>query len=109
MSKLISFAFQHHAQDYYALIHVKEQPGETLYLVSVMNGDREKILNGEQIITEVNGILHLHDAGKNHRLSELKITLANSLSEYLEKPVQSVPLSRNPGSTTASDSYTANQ
>ena len=43
MSKLISFAFQHHAQDYYALIHVKEHPGETLYLVSVMNGDREKI------------------------------------------------------------------
>ena len=110
MSKLISFAFQHHAQDFYALIHVKEHPDETLYLASVMNGDHEKIFNGEHIITEVNGILLLlNDVGKNHRFTELKITLANNLSEYLEKPVQSVPLSRNPGSTTASDSYTTNQ
>jgi hypothetical protein len=103
MSKLISFAFQHQTQDFYALIHVKEQPGETLYLASVMNEEHEKILNGELIVTEVNGLLHVHDVSKNHRLAELKKSLANSLSDYLEKPVQLVPGSVNTGSTKASD------
>ena len=91
MSKLISFTFHYGVEDYYALINVREQSGQTHYLVSVMNSNHEKMIHGNYIITEVDGVLLVNDPMKSSEFAQLKTAVAKNLSEYLDKPFRIIP------------------
>jgi hypothetical protein len=88
MSKIISFSFVFQLNEYYVLAHIREQENETIYSVTVMNEELEKLLygNGNFVITEKAGVLLVNESSGNHQLRQLKTVITRNLSEQVNKP-----------------------
>jgi hypothetical protein len=63
----------------------------TEYRITVMNGDLEKLLFGNNVIKEINGSLYLDDS-ENEMQERLKTEIAKSLEKILKIPLTSSSL-----------------
>jgi hypothetical protein len=77
----VSFGFE--GENYYALIRKKEKDNSTQYHVTIMNGELEKLLFGNHIITEVDGMLQPDPTMEDKRLAELKRAITSALYKRL--------------------------
>lgn len=84
MSKLLSIGFEFKGNSYSTLIRVKEKEDCNEYKVTIMNGDLERLLYGEHIITEVCGKINddiaCDDSTEQYKLRQV---IVKSLSAYL--------------------------
>jgi hypothetical protein len=85
MSSLLSLGFEYKGCHHSFLARVKEDGNKTEYHVTVMNGELEKLLYGNHVITGINGqiITDMTDPpGEQHLL---KSYIAKALSKYLHE------------------------
>jgi hypothetical protein len=59
----------------------------TEYRITVMNGELEKLLFGNNVIREINGSLHL-EISDNEPQGRLKMEIAKSLVKVLKIPLK---------------------
>lgn len=85
MSSLLSLGFEYKGCHHSFLARVKEDGNKTEYHVTVMNGELEKLLYGNYVITGINGhiIADKPDATGDQHL--LKSFIAKALSKYLHE------------------------
>ena len=62
---------------------VKEKENATEYHITVMNGDLEKLLYGNHIITEVDGQVQIDSPIENNEQLYLKFQIEEALSRHL--------------------------
>jgi hypothetical protein len=88
MQKFITLAFKFCEKIYNSVILVKKNKDRTVYQITVMDGDLEKMLYGNHRIYEKNGILEVEPcANKDQQL--LKTRIAEALSQLLHLPFRS--------------------
>ncbi|RYG41681.1 MAG: hypothetical protein EOO01_24620 [Chitinophagaceae bacterium] len=88
MQKFITLAFRFCEKIYSSIILVKKNKDRTVYQITVMNGDLEKLLYGNHRIYEKNGVLEIEPcANKEQQL--LKTRIAEALSQMLRLPFTS--------------------
>lgn len=85
MSSLLSLGFEYKGCHHSFLARVKEDGNKTEYHVTVMNGELEKLLYGNHVITGSNGqiIADMPDATGDQHL--LKYYITKALSKYLHE------------------------
>ncbi len=86
MNRFLIIPFQFFEASYYSLIMCKAKNECTEYRITIMNGDLEKLLFGNNVIKEINGSLHL-DISKDELQERLKMEIAKSLGKALEIPL----------------------
>jgi hypothetical protein len=87
MNKFLVIPFEFRQASYYSLIMCKPKDDGTEYRITVMNGDLEKLLLGNNIIREINGYLHV-ETSKNDPQQHLKMEIAKSLVDVLKIPIK---------------------
>lgn len=83
MNKFLVIPFEFCQASYYSLIMCKTKSECTEYRITVMNGELEKLLCGNNVITEMNGSLHL-EISENEQQERLKMEIAQSLVKILK-------------------------
>ena len=86
MSNLFTVGFECLEGFYYSLIRLEKKEDRTEYQITVMNGNFEKLLYDNNIIKELNGSLHIEVS--NNPEEELKIKLAEALSDFFKVPLE---------------------
>ncbi|TDH24664.1 hypothetical protein EXU57_15115 [Segetibacter sp. 3557_3] len=86
MNRFLLISFQFFNATYHSLIMCKAQSGCTEYRITVMNGDLEKLLFGNNVLKEINGSLHVESTG-NDLQGRLKLEIARSLVKMLHIPL----------------------
>jgi hypothetical protein len=86
MDKFLTVGFEFCGKLYRSLIMIKKRNNYKAYRITVMNGDLEKILFGNQIIKEVNGCLQI-EVSENNEQVKLKTIIAEALSKLLAIPL----------------------
>jgi hypothetical protein len=79
---LLPIKFEYLETDYDALLRVKVKEAKTEYYITVMNGDLEKILYGNHVITEENGVLQLGIV-PDSEAGRLKCKIAESIKKLI--------------------------
>jgi hypothetical protein len=85
MQKFITLAFRFCEKLYDSVILVKKYADRTVYQVTVMNGELEKLLYGNHHIYEKNGVLEVEPCD-NKEQQLLKTRIAEALSQVLRIP-----------------------
>ena len=85
MSSLLSLGFEYKDCHHSFLARVKENGNKIEYHVTVMNGDLEKLLYGNYVITGSNShvVADLPDNGGEEQ--HLKFQIAKALNKYLQE------------------------
>jgi hypothetical protein len=86
MRKFLTLGFRFCENLYHSIIMIKKKSDRTIYKITIMNGELEKLLHGNQIITEMNGYLQL-EIGENNKQEELRIIIGEVLSKALQLPL----------------------
>jgi hypothetical protein len=81
--EFVSVQFQFEGETYLSLIRKKKKIDCTEYYITVMNGELEKLLYGNHIITEIDGKLHADCQSDDKRLLQLKQAITDALQQYL--------------------------
>jgi hypothetical protein len=84
MDKMISLEFTYRSKTYYALIRTKMNEKKISYVVTVMNGELERLLYGHHKIVDENGVLLSDRDISDGRVMELKECITRALCEHLE-------------------------
>ncbi|TMI73635.1 MAG: hypothetical protein E6H09_06120 [Bacteroidetes bacterium] len=84
MDKMISLEFTYRSKTYYALIRTKINEKKISYVVTVMNGELERLLYGHHKIVDENGVLLSDRDISDGRVMELKECITRALCEHLE-------------------------
>lgn len=87
MNKFLVIPFEFRHATYYSLILCKANSECTEYRITVMNGDLEKLLLGNNVIKEIDGSLHL-DIPNDEPQGSLKTEIAKSLVRVLKIPLK---------------------
>lgn len=80
--KIATLTFEYNGTNYAALVNEKPLESGKEYRVTVMNGELEKLLYGDHVITEKNGTLKCVDdcpQEKKQLLHEIRKVLTNYL------------------------------
>jgi hypothetical protein len=80
--RLLSIGFEFREAEYHAIIRIKEKETGTEYHVTIMNGELEKTLYGNHIITEKNGELQFDT--RDTEIGQLKYNITEALDNYLK-------------------------
>jgi len=83
MGTILSLGFEFKGKEYYSMIRVKERNHKTEYHITVMNGDLERLLYGNHIISEINGELEIESIPQNTEQCKLKKQIAEALNRHL--------------------------
>ena len=89
MSNFLTVGFWFCERLYHSLVMVKKRSDCTIYQITVMNGDLEKLLYGNHRIYEMNGCLNV-EACENEDQQILKLNIAEALSKLLRIPLKNV-------------------
>lgn len=89
MNRFMMLAFEYSNALHYCLIRYKALQKHNEYAITIMNGDLEKLLFGNHILCEREGVLFLESTGSEvQRL--LKEKIAVKLSKLLNIPLKRV-------------------
>jgi hypothetical protein len=81
--KKIIIAFEFRELHFDAVIRVRKNPGVREFYITVLNWELERLLYGNQVINEVDGVLQANVLEEKKDQTELKLSIACRLSEYL--------------------------
>jgi hypothetical protein len=84
MDKMISLEFTYRSKTYFALVRTKINEKKISYVVTVMNGDLERLLYGHHKIVDENGVLLSDRDISDGRVMELKECITRALCDHLE-------------------------
>lgn len=84
--KKIALEFEFKQHRYEAVVRIK--PGKTgrEYHVTILDWQLERLLYGNEVISETNGAIEANVCPENAEQSELKITIATRLAKHLGMP-----------------------
>ena len=83
--------FNYRSRKYYALIRTKEDGEMRLHNVTIMNGDLERLLYGNHVITEKEGRFQSALPVLNKQIGELKQSIISALCRYIEAKSYHLP------------------
>ena len=86
MSRMLTVGFDYKDNFYYSIILVKESAAETEYKITVMNGDLQSQLTGNNTIKQKDGQLDI-DSKQCENLKPLKTKIAQALGQLLQLPI----------------------
>jgi hypothetical protein len=78
-----SIGFEFEGNHYDSLIRKKQKDNTTEYYVTIMNGELEKLLFGNHIIAEVDGVLQIDNAIPDPKKAALKLAITRALYKFL--------------------------
>jgi hypothetical protein len=84
MGTIMSLGFEFKGKEYHSLIRVKEREQKTEYHITVMNGDLERLLYGNHIVSEENGDLNADNLPDTNDQWKLKKQIVEALSKHLQ-------------------------
>jgi hypothetical protein len=84
--KKIDISFDFRGRPYEAVIRVCEKGGVKEFDTTVLDWELERLLYGNQVIREVDGTLQANILVDKKEQTELKLSIASRLSEYLKVP-----------------------
>lgn len=85
-SEFLSVSFQFEGTEHSSLIRKKRKTNHTEYSITVMNGELEKMLYGNHILKEKEGVLQIDDIVPSDKQSQLKLAIAKALKTHLASP-----------------------
>lgn len=85
-SEFLSVSFQFEGTEQHALIRKKRKADHNEYYITVMNGKLEKLLFGNHILKEMNGVLQIDQIIPSDKQLQLKLAIANELKKRLASP-----------------------
>jgi hypothetical protein len=80
---MISLGFKFREVSYNALIRLRESGIKKEYVITVMNGELEKILYGNHILVEENGEFLSNTEHAGEKAFELRTVITKALQNYL--------------------------
>lgn len=86
MKNGLTIGFEFLEDFYYSLVEVKEIDGYTEYEIMLMDNRLTRFLNEDYVIREKDGFLQL-PVGENDAMLAFKTKVAESLSQFLRKPI----------------------
>lgn len=89
MNNFLTVAFVFCEKLYHSIIIIKKKGEYTIYQITVMNGELEKLLHGNHIITEINGCLNV-EVSDNNKQEMLKAKIAEALSNLIRIPLKTI-------------------
>ena len=89
MNRFLIIPFEFCKKTYYSLVMCKSKAEGTEYRITVMNGELEQLLFGNNVILEKNGTLHL-EVSQNELQESLKMQIAESLVKVLKIPINTM-------------------
>jgi hypothetical protein len=84
MDKMISLEFTYRSKIYFALVRTKIDKKKLSYIITIMNGELERLLYGHHKIVDENGVLISEENISDNRIMELKECITRALCEHLE-------------------------
>jgi hypothetical protein len=81
--EFLSVQFEYEGEKFYSLVRRKKKINCIEYHITVMNGELEKLLYGNHIIKEINGILQAECLSINKKVAALKQCITKALQKYL--------------------------
>lgn len=82
-SSFIQIGFTFEGRNYFSLLRKKVKGSTTEYHVTVMNGELEKLLYGNHVILETDGVLQIDQTITNQQQAVLKLCITKALYKYL--------------------------
>ncbi|MDO9373704.1 MAG: hypothetical protein Q7T76_04785 [Ferruginibacter sp.] len=89
MQNFITVDFSFREKLYGSVLLVKHTIDCTIYQITIMNGELEKILSGNRRIYEINGCLQI-EACESKEQETLKQKIAEALGKLLRKPFKKI-------------------
>lgn len=83
MTKIISLPFEFRGKEYYTLIRARSTAECTTFKITIMNGELEQALHGDNTLEYRDGYFVANMQGDGSESSGLKRTVLNALEEYL--------------------------
>lgn len=84
--EFLSVSFEFEGTEYNSLIRKKRKSDHNEYYITIMNGKLEKLLFGNHILKEVNGVLEIDHIIPSDKQSQLKLAIAKALKNHLASP-----------------------
>lgn len=84
--EFMSVSFQFEGTEHHALIRKKRKADHIAYYITIMNGKLEKLLFGNHIVKEVNGVLQIDQIIPSDKQLQLKLAVAKALKQHLASP-----------------------
>lgn len=84
--EFLSISFQFEGAEHGSLIRKKRKADHNEYYITVMNGILEKLLFGNHILKEINGVLQIDQIIPTDKQSQLKLAIADALNKHLASP-----------------------
>jgi len=84
--KKIDIEFEYRGRHYDAAVRIWEMNKGREFQITVMDWELERILYGNHIMNEVDGVIHANVKPENNDQAELKLTIAARLGHYLKVP-----------------------
>jgi hypothetical protein len=81
--EFLSVEFEFEGGTYNTLIRKKRKASGTEYCITVMNGKLEKLLYGNHIIKEKDGVLQADYSTENTKMLQLKQCITKALQQHL--------------------------
>jgi hypothetical protein len=81
--EFLSVQFEFDGGTYFSLIRKKKKINSIEYHITVMNGELEKLLFGNHIITQVNGVLQAKFNTEDKTVIRLNQAITKALEKYL--------------------------
>lgn len=93
MKNGLTIGFEFHEDFYYSLVEVNELDGCTEYQIMLMDNQLTHLSAEDHVIREKDGYLQLRDT-ESEKYEPLKMKVAESLSQFLHKPIISADPSK---------------
>src|ERR1700678_4045481 len=78
-----TLSFEYKGRTYTAAVKVEEKPDGHEFVITLLDGELDKLLSDNPIIREVDGTLEANVLAEKKDQTELKLIIASRLSEYL--------------------------
>jgi hypothetical protein len=93
--EFLSVQFEFDGGTYYSLIRKKKKINNVEYHITVMNGELEKLLFGNHIVTQVNGVLQTKYNTEDKNVIRLNQAVTKALEKYLSSNSVEATLAKN--------------
>jgi len=84
--KKIDIEFDYRGRHHDAAVRIWEMDKGREFQVTIMDWELERLLYGNHIFNEVDGVIHANVQPENNDQAELKLTIAARLGHYLKVP-----------------------
>jgi hypothetical protein len=88
--EFLSVEFTYEGVNYFSLIRKKKKTNCFEYHITIMNGKLEKLLYGNHIVKQINGVLESGCLSSDSKLINLKHCVTSALQQYLssQRPME---------------------